>query len=244
MNQKIDTALINRIIKSVIANTSQMDQEILFEKDQESQAKTGKRISAVSQVKNFTPENDPNFKQLDWFKHVGPVKTGHDREEVVIAVSPAFAEVFKKTLTGLSHWDVLRQLTAGIEEEGLKFRVMKIYRTSDVSFCAAEADQISGSGISIAIQSKGTTIIHQKDQEPLDNLELFPQAPVLTLETYRAIGRNAARYAKGMSPDPVPTVNDMMARVQYQPLSGLMHIQETRRVQPGKDADEIELKLD
>ncbi|WP_324061047.1 glycerol dehydratase reactivase beta/small subunit family protein, partial [Klebsiella quasipneumoniae] len=27
------------------------------------------------------------------------------------------------------------------------------------------------------------------------NLELFPQAPLLTLETYRQIGKNAARYA-------------------------------------------------
>lgn len=244
MSQEIDTALVSRIVKSVLKNTSQTDRKTLFEKKQAPQVDKDKQASTASHVKNITPENDPNFRHLDWFKHVGPVRPGHEREEVVIAVSPAFAEVFKKTLTGLSHWDVLRQLTAGIEEEGLKYRVIKIYRTSDVSFCAAEADKISGSGISIAIQSKGTTIIHQKDQEPLDNLELFPQAPVLTLETYRAIGRNAARYAKGMSPDPVPTVNNMMARVQYQPLSGLMHIQETRRVQPGKDAEEIQLKLD
>lgn len=244
MSQKIDMSLVDRIVKSVVKNTSETDQEILFEKKPTSESDKKQATNSAPQVKTFTPENDPNFKQLDWFQHVGTVKPGHDRKEVVIAVSPAFAEVFRKTLTGLSHWDVLRQLTAGIEEEGLKYRVVKIYRTSDVSFCAAEADKISGSGISIAIQSKGTTIIHQKDQEPLDNLELFPQAPVLTLETYRAIGRNAARYAKEMSPDPVPTVNDMMARVQYQPLSGLMHIQETRRVQPGKEAEEISLKLD
>lgn len=244
MSQKINTQLVDQIVRNVVENTSETDQAILFNKEEKPQTSDGKRASGEKQVKKFTPENDPNFKQLDWFEHVGTVKPGREKEEVVIAVSPAFAEVFRKTLTGLTHWDVLRQLTAGIEEEGLKYRVIKIYRTSDVSFCAAEADQFSGSGISIAIQSKGTTIIHQKDQEPLDNLELFPQAPVLTLETYRAIGRNAARYAKGMSPDPVPTVNDMMARVQYQPLSGLMHIQETRRVQTGKDAEEIHLKLD
>ncbi len=85
-------------------------------------------------------------------------------------------------------------------------------------------------GISVAIQSKGTTIIHQKDQAPLSNLELFPQAPVLTLDAYRQIGKNAAQYAKGMSPNPVPTINDQMARVQYQALSALMHIKETKQV--------------
>ena len=146
-------------------------------------------------------------------------------------------------MTGLEHKEILRQIIAGIEEEGLKARVIKIYRTSDVSFCGSEADKLSGSGIAIAIQSKGTTIIHQKDQEPLSNLELFPQAPVLDLETYRAIGKNAAEYAKGMSPSPVPTVNDQMARVAYQAISALMHIKETKQVVPGKPAEEIEVNF-
>ena len=39
----------------------------------------------------------------------------------------------------------------------------------------SRAAKISGgSGVGIGIQSKGTTIIHQKDLPPLDNLELFP----------------------------------------------------------------------
>mgnify|MGYP003271613844 FL=1 len=122
--------------------------------------------------------------------------------------------------------------------------MVKIYRTSDVSFCGAEADKLSGSGIAVAIQSKGTAIIHQKDQEPLSNLELFPQAPVLDLDTYRAIGKNAAEYAKGMSPNPVPTVNDQMARVAYQAISALMHIKETKQVEPGRPAEEIEVNFD
>ena len=71
---------------------------------------------------------------------------------------------------------------------------------------------MSGSGISIGVQSKGTTVIHQRDLPPLSNLELFPQAPLLTPETYRLIGKNAAKYAKGETPNPVPTLNDQMAR--------------------------------
>ena len=52
-----------------------------------------------------------------------------------------------------------------------------------------------GSGVAIGLQSKGTALIHRADLEPLDNLELFGMAPLLTLDSYRAIGRNAAGYA-------------------------------------------------
>jgi glycerol dehydratase medium subunit len=77
---------------------------------------------------------------------------------------------------------------------------------------AWDAANLSGSGIGIGIQSKGTTVIHQRDLLPLSNLELFSQAPLLTLETYRQIGKNAARYARKESPSPVPVVNDQMVR--------------------------------
>ena len=48
-------------------------------------------------------------------------------------------------------------------------------------------------GIAIGLQSKGTAVIHRADLQPLDNLELFGMAPLLTLDSYRQIGRNAAR---------------------------------------------------
>ncbi len=63
-------------------------------------------------------------------------------------------------------------------------------------FIAHDAAELSGSGIGIGIQSKGTTVIHQKDLPPLSNVELFSQAPLIDLPTYRAIGKNAAKYAK------------------------------------------------
>ncbi|MFD1123925.1 propanediol/glycerol family dehydratase medium subunit [Lentilactobacillus raoultii] len=231
MSQEIDETLLRNIIKDVLSEVGGVDQPISF----------GKNDSATATA---PASSSSDIKPVDWFKHVGIAKPGFSKDEVVIAVAPAFAEVITRTMTKIPHKDVLRQVIAGIEEEGLKARVVKIYRTSDVSFCSVEGDKLSGSGISVAIQSKGTTIIHQKDQEPLSNLELFPQAPVLTLETYRAIGKNAAQYAKGMSPNPVPTVNDQMARVQYQALSALMHIQETKQVVVGKPAEEIEVNFD
>jgi len=118
-----------------------------------------------------------------------------------------------------------------------------MFHTSDVAFVAHHAAKLSGSGIAIGIQSKGTTVIHSKDLVPLDNLELFPQAPLLDLAVYRAIGRNAAMYAKGESPNPVPTMNDQMARPKFQAIAALLHIMETQHVVKNKVPEELEVHV-
>lgn len=166
-------------------------------------------------------------------------KAGRRKDEVLIAIGPAFGIHQSKTIIKLPHEDVLREVMAGIEEEGLTSRVIRVYHTSDVAFMAHHAANLSGSGIAIGIQSKGTTVIHNKDLAPLSNLELFPQAPLLTKEVFRAIGKNAAKYAKGESPNPVPTMNDQMARPKYQAIAALLHIKETEYVVPKKLSDEL-----
>lgn len=168
---------------------------------------------------------------------------GTRKDEVVIALAPAFNKFQHKTISGIPHSDVLREVIAGIEEEGLKARVIRVLRTSDVAFMSHDAAKMSGSGIGIGIQSKGTTVLHQKDLQPLNNLELFPQAPLLDPDTYRAIGKNAAKYAKGESPSPVPTRNDQMARPKYQAKAALLHIKETEHVEPGTKPIELEVKF-
>lgn len=160
----------------------------------------------------------------------GEAKKGVSSDEVVVAIGPAFGLYQTKTIIGIPHEDVLREVLAGIEEEGLKARPVRVLRTSDVGFMAHDAAVLSGSGIGIGIQSKGTTVIHQRDLAPLDNLELFPQAPLIDRETYRAIGKNAAKYAKGESPEPVPVKNDQMARPTYQAIAAVLHIKETEHV--------------
>lgn len=164
----------------------------------------------------------------------GDAAKGVAADEVVIGLAPAFAYKQHKTIIDLPHDKVLREIIAGIEEEGMKWRIIKVYRTSDVSFIAHDAAEYSGSGIGIGIQSKGTTVIHQKDLPPLSNLELFSQAPLIDLDTYRKIGKNAAKYAKGEAPTPVPVRNDQMARPTYQALSALLHIKETELVDNNK----------
>lgn len=165
LNENLLRSIIKEVLTEMEANTG--DQPVAFEK----QAKTEPAASS------------------DWFKSVGVAQPGNSQDEVVIAVAPAFAESQTTNILGVPHKEILKQVIAGIEEEGLKARVVKVYRTSDVAFAGVEGDKLSGSGVCVAIQSKGTSIIHQKDLQPLSNLELFPQAPLITLETYRAMGK-------------------------------------------------------
>ena len=76
--------------------------------------------------------------------------------------------------------------------------------------------------------------IHQKDLYPLSNLELFPQAPLMNLDTYRKIGRNAAKYVKGEKVTPIECTNDPMVRAKYQVKAALLHIIETEQLDPEK----------
>ncbi len=177
-------------------------------------------------------------------EELGEAQVGTSPNEVVVALAPAFGDKLgMKTLTGVPHAAVLREIMAGIEEQGAKARVVRVLRTSDAAFVAHEGTKLSGSGIAIGIQSRGTTLIHQRDLQPLQNLELFPQAPVIDLETYRAIGSNAAMYAKGDSPNPVAQKNDQMARPKYQAISAVFHIRETSFVEVGAKSVELGIKF-
>jgi len=187
--------------------------------------------------------SDEPVEQVE-LKEVGEAKKGTNPKEVVIALAPAFGDKLKmRTITGIPHAKVLREVMAGIEEQGMTPRVIRVKHTSDLAFVGKRGAELSGSGICIPLQSRGTSLIHQKDLAPLQNIELFPQAPVIDLETYRLIGSNAARYAKGESPQPVPQKNDQMARPKYQAIAAVFHIRETSFVQPGVKPVELEVKF-
>ncbi|WP_336249357.1 propanediol/glycerol family dehydratase medium subunit [Stomatohabitans albus] len=173
---------------------------------------------------------------------LGDAERGTNPKEVVIGLAPAFGSAQTETIIQIPHRDVLREICAGIEEEGLSYRFVRMYRTSDVGFVAHEAAKLSGSGIGVGVQSKGTAVIHQADLPPLSNLELFSQAPLVDLDTFRAIGKNAAKYAKGESPGPVPVRNDQMARPKYQAKAALLHIKETQLCDLNRRAQELRIE--
>ena len=173
----------------------------------------------------------------------GEAVKGADPEEVVVAVGPAFADTIRKTIADESHRDVLEAICEGIRDGGAEPRLVRIRRVADVAFIAHDGAQLSGSGIALGIQSKGTAVIHRADLEPLDNLELFGMSPLYTLASYRAMGRNAAGYALGRRVGPVPTELDNFARAKLIVRTTLLHARETQAVRPGAAPVELELAV-
>ncbi|MEE2709868.1 MAG: glycerol dehydratase reactivase beta/small subunit family protein [Gemmatimonadota bacterium] len=174
-------------------------------------------------------------------KAKGPALHGREEDEVVISVGPAYGSAITETLSGIPHEKVLKQLVEGIRKEGLQPRVVKVYQTSDCGFLGWHGAQVSGSGIAIGLQSKGTILITRKDLNPLNNLELFGMSPNLTEESYWTIGRNSARYAKNEPVVPVPSIIDNMARLKYIVKTTLMHRKETEQVRTDAPAREMEI---
>jgi hypothetical protein len=101
---------------------------------------------------------------------------------------------------------------------------------------------LSGSGIGIGLQSRGTTVLTKKGLALLNNLELFSQSPSLTLAIYKQIGRNAACYAKGEQPSPVGVKVDNTARLRLIVKTTLLHRRETEGVRQNQPP--VELRFD
>jgi propanediol dehydratase large subunit len=138
----------------------------------------------------------------DQIKATGAAAAGSDPREVVIGLSPGIGRTVWRTLSGLSVVDVLRELLAGLEEEGCRARVVRVNSTIDLGMVGLTAARLAGSGIGIGLQGKGTALIHRRDLPPLANLELYSMAPVITPDLYRLLGANAGRHAKGATPVP------------------------------------------
>ena len=200
-------------------------------------------------IQNLPQVYDPHTYQddlaaqsrTDWLYESKSADVGL-QPEVVVAVGPAFGAQMQHTIGGLDHRDVLNAVLQGIRDEGLPARLVRIYETSDCAFIGHAGARLSGSGVGIGIQSKGTTVIHQRDLPPLENLELFSMAPNMTLDTYRQVGRNAARYASQKPTTPVPVKIDNTARLRLIVQTTLMHLRETRQVQKDKPPVTLEIR--
>ena len=175
-------------------------------------------------------------------EHGATAVRGDDPNEVVVALGPAFADGLRETINGLPHEAVLGAVLDGVRDAGGTPRLVRIRRAADVAFIAHDGAVLSGSGIALGLQSKGTAVIHRADLQPLDNLELFGMSPLYTLESYRAMGRNAAGYALGQRVGPVPTELDNFARAKLIVRTTLLHAREAAAVVPGAPPVEVELK--
>ena len=166
---QINEELVRQITNAVLSQMSQTGGSSV----------SGNAVSA-SDVPSMAGQDRINEEKTSYADYPR-AKKGTDPKEVVIGVGAAFQKEITKTICGIPLDDVLRNVKAGIEEEGMIPRVVKILDTSDVCFMPLEAAKLSGSGIRVGIQSKGTTVIHQIDLYPPSNLVLFPHAPLMPL---------------------------------------------------------------
>ncbi len=174
----------------------------------------------------------------------GVAGMGENAAEVVIGISPAYGLQLFQTTGGRNLSEVLKCLIDGIEAGGGTARVVRMFHTADTSFLGLSAAKISGSGIGIGIQAKGTAIIHSSGRLPHNNLELFSNAPITTLEHYTALGRNAAFYALKQQVEPilVPTKGEALG-ARYHAQVALIHAIETGLVEPDRAPEEITPKF-
>jgi propanediol dehydratase large subunit len=197
------------------------------------------RIAAIPQARSASElvPLSSGSAEVDLFE-VGPAVEG-PINEVVIAIGPAFASDLDTTLCGLSHGRALKAISEGIEAQGLTPRVIKFYHTADCGALGYEGAKLSGSGIAVGLQSKGTTVIQRRGFAPLNNLELFSQAPLLSEGAYRQIGANAACHARRTPPSPVPVRVDNMARLRLIVHATLMHKREIACIRSGYAPSEV-----
>jgi hypothetical protein len=174
---------------------------------------------------------------LENLHEVGEAKQGRFNE-IIVAVGPAFGTSLVKTINGLDHEAVLQAIFTGVAKEGMTARLIKVYRTSDCAQLGFTASSFSGSGIGVGLQSRGTAVIHRRGMPRLHNLELFSFSPSMTLELYEALGRNAAKYARGEVVKPVPVIVDNWARLKLIVKTSLLHRRETEEIKD-KPAQEL-----
>ncbi len=177
---------------------------------------------------------------------VGPARPGSSGQgprDVVIGVSPAVGRDVWRCLSGLAVTDVLREMLAGLEEEGCAGRVVRFNDVVDLGRIGLAAARLAGSGIGIGLQGQGTALIHRRDLAPLANLELYSVAPTVTPALYRLLGANAARHAKGGTPDPArnPYSDEAIEARYHTTVIALMEL-ERRRMVPGAPPEELSLE--
>jgi len=170
----------------------------------------------------------------------GPANPGQDPRDVVIGVSPAVGRDVWRCLSGMTVTAVLAELLAGLEEEGCIGRVVRFNDTVDLGRIGLAAARLAGSGIGIGLQGKGTALIHRRDLAPLANLELYSVAPSVTPELYRLLGANAARHARGGTPDAArnPYSDEAIEARYHTTVIALMEL-ERAWVKPGAVPEEL-----
>lgn len=202
------------------------------------------RLREIDAIRQERGVDDLRAQQASYatslLEPAGPAPPGQDPRDVVIGVSPAVGRDVWRCLSGMTVTAVLAELLAGLEEEGCVGRVVRFNDTVDLGRIGLAAARLAGSGIGIGLQGKGTALIHRRDLAPLANLELYSVAPSVTPELYRLLGANAARHARGGTPDAArnPYSDEAIEARYHTTVIALMEL-ERAWVKPGAVPEEL-----
>ncbi len=130
---EINETLLRQIIGDVLSTMQTGDNKVSF--------------APSPAAGNSSSSTTGNPQTSDFLTVIGDAKPGTHKDEVVIAVGPAFGLSQTTNITGVPHKLILRELMAGIEEEGIRARIIRCFKSSDVAFVAVEGNRLSGSGI-------------------------------------------------------------------------------------------------
>lgn len=208
---------------------------------------TPERSSEIDAVRQARSVDDLRVDQArsagGALRVLGTAAAGSDPRQVVIGVSPAVGREVWRTLSGLEVTTVVGELLAGIEEEGCIGRLVRVNDTVDLGRIGLAAARLAGSGIGIGLQGKGTALIHRRDLAPLANLELYSVAPAITPGLYRLLGANAARHARGATPDPArnPYTDEAIEARYHTTVIALMAL-ERSVARPGAPPEELSVE--
>ena len=124
---QMNEELIKKIVDAVMAEIGQLEHKT------ETKPSEGTSLAGKDRI---------NEHKTDYSGYP-KAKKGTDPKEIVIGVGAAFQKEIKRTICDIPLDEVLRNVKAGIEEEGMNARVVKILDTSDVCFMALEAAKLS-----------------------------------------------------------------------------------------------------
>lgn len=207
-----------------------------------------KELAAIRDVLNreevlrSEAASEPAESRAIEYRTMGPAAPGADPREIVVGISPGFGTRIFRTLAGHRLSAVLKAIRNGVERGGGRMRVVRLRHTADTSFLGLSAARLSGSGVGIGLQSKGTAVIHQKERLPHNNLELFSNAPVTGLEHYEAMGFNATVYAGNGLPEPVvvPTRGEALG-ARFHARVALTYAIETSLAENNASPEDVEI---
>ena len=173
----------------------------------------------------------------------GPARPGLGPRDVVIGVSPAVGRDVWRCLSGLAVTDVLREMLAGLEEEGCTGRVV---RFNDSRRPGPDRPGRGPAG-RLGHRHRPAGQGHGPDPPPGPGPAGQPGAVLRRAlrhpELYRLLGANAARHAKGGTPDPArnPYSDEAIEARYHTTVIALMEL-ERRRMDAAAAPEELSLE--